>query len=103
MRLFPRLHRMPGSTRFGLNALTLTRASAAALSTASASAASATATKAGIWFRIDDQPVEEQIDRVRHNLDGIECVVIECVRGALDGCNRCRHAGGVQLREELDA
>jgi hypothetical protein len=50
-------------------ALVSTGASAAALSTASTSATSATATKAGIWFRIYDQSIQEQIDRVRHNLD----------------------------------
>ena len=64
-------------------ALVSTGASAAALSTASTGATS-TAAKAGIWFRIYDQSIEEQIDRVRHNLDGIQRGVIECVSRTLN-------------------
>ena len=59
-------------------------ASALPLSAARAAASAATATESRIWRRIHDQSIEEQIDRVRHDLDGVQRGVIECVSGALD-------------------
>ena len=42
------------------------------------------ATERRIRFRIDEQPIEEQIDRLRHHLDGIERAVVERMIGALN-------------------
>src|SRR5262249_34692957 len=78
-----------------------------ALSTASAATAttpaSSAATETWIRRRMHDQPIDEEVDRMRHDLDGVERGVIECVSGALDQRERRRHSGGVELTEEIDA
>src|SRR5204863_9355232 len=86
-----------------VSALVLTRASAAGLATAATGATSATTTtaKTRIRCRFDNQPIQAQIDRVRHDRDGVERGVVECVRRALDKRQCGRHARAIELVEEI--
>jgi hypothetical protein len=63
----------------------------------------ATAAKRRIGFRIHQEPIQEQIDRLGHHLDRIECSIVEGVIGALNKCQRRRRAEGVELRKKVDA
>ncbi len=51
--------------------------------TAAASPAAAGA-ECGIRSWIDEQAIEEQIDRLRHDFDGVERAAVERMVGALD-------------------
>src|SRR5215471_12302928 len=82
--------------------LIASRAGACALAAATAAASAATTAETRIRLRIYDESIEEQIDRVRHDFYGIERGVIERVSGALNGRDRSRYAGGVELRKEID-
>src|SRR5262245_6120373 len=80
-----------------------TATSPASTTTTTTAAAAAPATEARVRLRIDDQAIEEEVDRVRHNLDSIECAVVERVSGALDKREGRGYTGGVELIEEVHA
>src|SRR5204862_4503424 len=64
-------------------AATATACSARA-SPAATATSSAPAPEARIRLRIDDQAIDEQIDRVGHDYDRVQRGIIECVSRALD-------------------
>src|SRR5215475_11651953 len=66
-------------------------------------ATATTAAKRRIRLWIDEQPVEEEIDRLRHDFDGIERAVVERVVCALNERQRGRHAERVEFGPEVDA
>src|SRR6185503_8819730 len=72
LRLLDSVAETKGSCRAGPWLL----ANARCVAEAPASAAAATAAKGRIWLRVE-QPVEEEIDRLRHQLHGIGSVVVE--------------------------
>src|ERR1700752_5153980 len=90
-----------GSTALSLAALRTrgtalpAAATAAARRTATAARTSAATTTAEprIRLRINEQPIHEQVDRLRHDLDRIERAVVERVLRALDDRQGCRHVG----------
>src|SRR5215510_15715417 len=73
-----------------------------AASASSTTPAAATA-EGRIRFRIDDEPIQEEVDRLRHQLDGVGSGVVEGVVGALNERHRRRHVERAELREEVDA
>ncbi len=66
-------------------------------------AAAATPAKRRIGFRIHHEPIEEEIDRLRHHFDRVECGIVERVIGTLNEGQCGRHAEGVELRVKVDA
>ena len=84
--------------------LVLGDASSPTLATARTTSTAATScAKTRVWCRLDDEPIKEEIDRVRHDLDGIERRVVKCVSRTLYQCQCGRHASAIQFVEEIDA
>src|SRR5688572_5729846 len=98
------------ASRASLTRRTATGRAAAGRATAGRATAGPTATgptaaaaEPGIGPLADEQPIQEQIDRSRHDLDGVERGIVERVLRALDRRERRRHAGRLELGEEVDA
>ena len=72
--------------------------------TAAASTA-ASGAECRIGFRIDEQAIEEQIDRLRHDFDGVERAAVERMVGALDAVNAVGTPAALSLLKKsmLDA
>src|SRR6185295_9456019 len=66
-------------------------------------AAATTTTKRRIGFRIHQEPIEKEIDRLSHHFDRVECRIVEGVIGTLDESQCGRHAERVELRVKVDA
>src|SRR5262245_61709743 len=92
------MHRRRVSLCFAL--IVLPAPATPSLPAATASTSATTETRIGL--RIHDPPIEEQIDRMRLDFVGVGRVVVECVSGALNRGDRCRHTGSGQLIEEIE-